>query len=212
MSDGRFRPRPTSTRVPTRERTIWWQKALASISKASRFPTAGTRPGTSPIAGPRGSRCPTDAAGPLSRVQRASTTRRLIGSSGPVPGHPAAEGPEVVLPEEGVGCRGHGAQVEGVGHLPGQPGQQWVGHRGVDHQVAVAAGGGRAAGVEPGRRHLRLAHHHRRGQLAVARPDQGDRDRARRTGRRGGRNGPPGRGRGPRSRCGRHRSGRPGSG
>src|SRR5205823_4508898 len=26
-------PVPTSTRVPTTERTIWWQKALASISK-----------------------------------------------------------------------------------------------------------------------------------------------------------------------------------
>ena len=38
MSEARLRPRPTSTRVPTRERTIWWQKALASISKASRCP------------------------------------------------------------------------------------------------------------------------------------------------------------------------------
>jgi len=44
MSAGRLRPRPTSTKVPTRERTIWWQKALASISKASRSPQTGVSP------------------------------------------------------------------------------------------------------------------------------------------------------------------------
>ena len=85
--------------------------------------------------------------------------------------NPAAEGPEVVLAEERVGCRRHRPQVERVGHLPGQAGQQGVGHRGVDHQVAVATGDGRVAGVEPGRGDLRLPHDDGRGQLAVARLD-----------------------------------------
>ena len=127
--------------------------------------------------------------------------------------HPPAEGPEVVLAEQGVGGGGHGPQVERVGHVPGQAGQQRVGHRGVDHQVAVAAGGGRVAGVEARRGRPRpprttIA----RAQLAVAGLHHGGRVEARPSGRRAGRRGPPGRGRAPRRRCGRRRSGRPGCG
>jgi hypothetical protein len=80
-----------------------------------------------------------------------------------------------VFAEEGVGRRLHGAEVELVDDVPGQPGQQGIGHRGVDHQVTVAAGDGRVAGVEAVGGHLRLPHHDGRGQLAVAGLDQGHR-------------------------------------
>src|SRR5207237_1288588 len=43
-SPARFLPLPMSTMVPTSERTIWWQKALASISHRST---------PSPVSSPR---------------------------------------------------------------------------------------------------------------------------------------------------------------
>ena len=76
------------------------------------------------------------------------------------------------------------------------------------HQVAVVAAGGRAAGVEPGGGRGRRADHHRRGQLAVERPDRrphGSRPLAHVAARRAGRRGPPGPGRAPRRRSGRRR-------
>ena len=70
------------------------------------------------------------------------------------PRHPPAEGPEVVLPQQGVGAAGHGPQVEGTGHVPRQRGEQGVGVLVLEDQVAVAPGPGRPAGVEPRRGHL----------------------------------------------------------
>ena len=142
-------PGPTSTRVPTRERTIWWQKALASISKASRLPGHGISapdgPGRRPTAADREGRPP--------RTSGRRSTRRGDRARRRRPRDPPAEGPEVVLAEQGVGGRRHGPQIERVGHVPGQAGQQRVGHRPVDHQVPVAAGrwptGGRR--TRPGR-------------------------------------------------------------
>jgi len=75
-----------------------------------------------------------------------------------------------VLTEEGVAGRLQGPEVQRVGHVPGQAGQQRVGHRAVDHQVPVAAGQCRSAGVERGSHRPGVSDHHRRGQLLVQRP------------------------------------------
>ncbi len=150
-------PCPTSTRVPTSERTIWWQKALASISKASNRPAMGTRAG-----GWRGARKPV-------QVGPAGVGHPPVdGFVGTGAGNPTAERPEIVLAEQGVGRRGHGTKVQRVGHVPGQPGQERIGYRRIDHQIAVPAGGGGAAGVEVGRNLLGLPHHDGRRQLTVA--------------------------------------------
>ena len=81
--------------------------------------------------------------------------------------------------EQHVGGGAHGAQVERVAHVPGDGRQQRIGDGRVPDQVAIAAAGGRAAGVEVGPDLLGPAHHHLGRQLAVegpgqARPVEGD--------------------------------------
>ena len=131
--------------VPTTDRTICWQNDDASISKRS-------------IPSPRSD-------------QSASRTRRT--SEAPATGGPAAERREVVLAVERVAGQPHGPQVERRGDVPGRGGQERVGHRPVEHGVAVAPAGGRPAGVEAGRGHDRgRAHDDGRAQGLVDRPLQ----------------------------------------
>ena len=70
---------------------------------------------------------------------------RLIGAGA---GLAPAEGAEVVGAQQDVGRRRHGAQVQRIAYVPGGRVQQGVGRGSVPHQVAVAAGRRRAAGVE----------------------------------------------------------------
>src|ERR1700722_5477414 len=86
--------------------------------------------------------------GPLCDVPAGRRAPPDQGSAGVAPYRTPAEGAEVVGAQEDVGSGPHGAEVEGVAHVPGHRRQQRVRSRGVPHQVAVAAGGGRAAGVE----------------------------------------------------------------
>ena len=170
MSEGRLRPRPTSTRVPTRDRTIWWQKALASISKANRLLTPG--PGRPvPPPGGRDGRPGAGASAVVSSVQRASMTRRGMGSSGVVPG----------TRRKRLGSRAPRAgrrppqpwpAGRGAGTRPGQPSEQGIGHGGVHHEIAVAPGGAEWRASNPTGA-TGPPHHDGRAELAVAGADHG---------------------------------------
>ena len=111
--------RPSS---PTIDRTIWWQKAEARMSKRSTPSPRSTQP--------------------------ASSTRRTSDASGT---GPAAEGGEVVLADERVAGQLHAPQVERRLDVPRRAGQERVGHRPVQHRVAVGPPRGRVPGVEVGR-------------------------------------------------------------
>ena len=152
MSEGRFRPRPTSTRVPDQGADHLVAEGvgldLEGQQAARRRDQGRGRPGHRRRPAVRPGR-PAPAAA-LSSVQRASVTRRWIGSSGEVPGTRRQKARKSCSPSRASEAAAIGPEVERVGHVPGQPGQQRVGHRGVDHQVAVPAGDGRAAGVEAG--------------------------------------------------------------
>ncbi len=53
-----------------------------------------------------------------------------------------------MLAEERVAGEGQQLEVERVGHMPGEAGQERVWYRPVDHGVPVGAGASREAGVE----------------------------------------------------------------
>ena len=117
-------PRPTSTRLPTRERTIWWQKDVGRDLEAQQ-PALRRRPASAAsgpcVDAPAGRRSPgaRSARRGRSRAGRRQKDRKSW------------------LPEQHVGGGRHGAQVERVAHVPGERGQQRVGRRGVPDQVAV---------------------------------------------------------------------------
>ena len=139
-------------------------------------------------------------------AKRASSTRRRMGVAGLGPRDAPAEGPEVVLTEQGVGRAGHGPEVERARHVPRHRGEQRVRGLVLEDQVPVAPGPGRAAGVEPGRGHLGRPHHDGGLEQGVHRPDQPGRVHVARARRRG----PPGPGRARRRRSAPHRRARPG--
>ena len=154
-SEARRRPRPTSTRVPTTERTIWWQNDVASMSKRSSRASGPSSPARSGDLGEAGVEHPPPDGRPR------------LG-----PGHSPAEGAEVVLAEEGVGGAGHGPQVERARHVPRHRGEEGVRGLVLQDEVAVAPGPGRAPGVETGGRRLGGAHGHGRLEQGVHRPHQ----------------------------------------
>ena len=104
---------------------------------------ADQRPG--PSAGRTTRRRSRSGARPSPRsAHAASRTRRTSEPSGDR--RPAAERREVVLAVERVAGQPHGRQVEGSLDVPGRGGREGVGHRPVEHRVAVAAAGGRRGG------------------------------------------------------------------
>ena len=159
-------PRPTSTRLATSERTIWWQNEPAEMSKRSR------RPGGPAVRVP----ARTVAAGAGAGVGRlgalvdapAGAQHPAHHRLGPVgPRLPPAERTEVVAAEQHVGGRAHGHEVERVADVPGDAGQQRVGRRARSRPGSGRCGRGRAASVEVVADRLGPAHHHLGGQLAV---------------------------------------------
>ena len=180
-SPGVSLPRPTSTSVPTIERTIWWQNALARISKRRMRRLVGDL-------GPAGG-------------EHAPDQRRL-GLAGLDLGAPA-ERCEVVLAEQRVAGRRHRPAGEWLGDPPRPAGEQRVRRRGVPHVVAVPAPRRREPGVEVAR--LPTTPHGRRSRGPAACSAAGRRRRGR--GRRADRPTPPGPRRALRRRSARHRSG-----
>ena len=165
------------------ERTIWWQKTVALMSNRSRRP---------PAAGPGRHR---DLA------QRVSSTRRRMGAPAADPGA-SAEGPEVVLAEEGVGRSAMDRRSRG-------PARARRGGRGAG-RAAVPRGPGsgsagprRAPGVEARRGDARPTRTTTAGRAGrsptAARPGRG------RSVRRARRRGRPGPRRARRRRCGPRR-------
>ena len=108
-------PRPTSTSGPTRLRTIWWQKALASISNR-RTP--------SPSVDPAGvDHPPHQGRGRLVRAHLGAATERR----------------EVVRADERVAAQAHAlAGRAAVSTCQVVPARNGFGHRPVEHGVAVA--------------------------------------------------------------------------
>ena len=158
------------------------RRRAAATSRRRRCPGPGRPPpGSPPASAPSGGRrtgprCRSAAVarrrpsppGPRSPGQRGvvdPADDRLVGRG---PRRAAAEGPEVVLADQGVGGGGHGPQVERVGHVPGRGASRGSGPVRPD-QVAVAAGGGRAPGVEAGRGQLGRPDHHGRGRAGGSR-------------------------------------------
>ena len=129
---GPGRPRPGS---PTRERTIWWQNELGLDLEAQQAARRRARPGAASHARTSGRRATRRTIG-LAR-------RRCPGAAGRRPGSRArrAGGRR---PRPWPAGRGARRRARPPGPSSGS------GDRGVPDQVAVAAGGGRAAGVEAG--------------------------------------------------------------
>ena len=119
--------------------------------------------------------CGHPAGRPSSRVQRASRTRRLMGSDGSVPGTRRQKARKSCSPSRASAAAAMARRSSGSATCQVETGQQGVGHRGVDHQVAVAPGRGRVAGVESVGGDLGRAHHDPRADLAVAGLHQGGR-------------------------------------
>ena len=65
-------------------------------------------------------------------------------------------------PRNGSQASVSSSRSSGTGHVPRGGGQERIGHRPVEHRVAVGAAGGGEASVEVGRRHADLAHDDRR--------------------------------------------------
>ena len=131
------RPRPACRRC---ERTIWWQKALASISKRS----SRRRPRSSHRGRQRPGARATARARPATGFGRRQNDEK---SCSPMNGSQAsAQQPQV----ERRGRRARSCAA-----------RNGSGTRSVQHRVPVAAPDGREAGVEVGRGHLGRAHHDR---------------------------------------------------
>ena len=122
------------------ERTIWWQKALAVISKRS-----SRRSGSPTSSQPRRDDPADQRRGRLAR-------RRL---------RAPAERREVVLADERIAGQPEGPQVERRLDVPGRRREERVGSGLVQDRVAVAAPDGREAGVEVGLGDLRRTHRDR---------------------------------------------------
>ena len=127
MSAGVIRPLPTATDVPTSERTIWWQKALAWISKRS---TVVVR-----------------VRGPVGLEHRAG--RATAPAMPPATAWGAGRRREVVLAEQRGARLAHRVEVERLG-APATTGgaRNGSGTVAVEDRVAVAAPRRREAGVE----------------------------------------------------------------
>ena len=149
------------------ERTIWWQNEPASISKRS------SRPGA-PV---RAASASSTSSAPRHASSRPGVTRRTHRArSAALPGGRRQKAPKSCSPTSGVGGRGHGPQVEGCRRRARRPPASSGSATGrVPDQVAVAAGGRRAPGVEALGRGLGRPDHDRRGQLAVERRRRGRR-------------------------------------
>ena len=142
---------------------------------------------------------------PSSRTHRARVTRRTMGSSGLEPGLRRQKERKSWVPEQDVRGRLHGPQVERIAHMPG-------------HRVQAAGrapGRSRPGSGRCGRVAERRASNVGGTSSAASTTMEGASwrlsARARPTPSKGmataGRHGPPGPGRAPRHRCGRHRSG-----
>ena len=143
MESGARRPRPTSTSVPTRFRTMWRRK-----------PSPSTRIEISPRDSPVTSR------------RESVRTRGLDVGAGRL------EGREVVAPPAGPGGLRHGLEVEGRGDPVAEARPQRRGVGAVPDAVAVELRAGVAAGVEVVRRSGGVDDRHVRGQHTVERPQQ----------------------------------------
>ena len=134
---GRGRSRPA---CPTMLRTIWWQNAFASISNRS-------------TPSPRSSQ---RARPPAARATPAVRRRRGFGAA-------RQNDEKSCSPMSGSQARRSSRRSSGRSTCHAVRGQEGVGHRPVEHRVAVDAGPGREPGVEVGRGDLgRVAHHDRR--------------------------------------------------
>ena len=179
-------PMPTSTSVPTIERTIWWQNAVARISKRRWCRVVEL--------GPAGRQHPPRPATPRPPRRRAGARSAA-----------AAERGEVVLADQRVAGRPHRPQGQRLGHEPGPPGEQRVRRRRVPDVVAVVPPRRREAGVEVVVGPRRVAHGDgRRAQLVEPAGEVVEVGR-----RRAGRRTRPGPRRGRRRRSARRRSARP---
>ena len=131
-------PSPTSTRVPTRFRTMCFRKAVASATTST---------------------LPLPVGEDVEPPQLPDGVRRLA-VGGP-------EGAEVVPPEQRRRCGPHGVDVEGPEDLPGlQPGERRAGGQVLD-PVAVALAPRVAPGVEGRLPDLGRAHRHVLGEERV---------------------------------------------
>ena len=155
-SDARRRPRPTSTRVPTTDRTIWWQNDVAAMSNRSRRASGPSSPGRTGTSTKRASRTRLADGGPRARSPARAGRR---------PGSRAHRGGR---PRRWPWPGGRGAP--GTCHDSRR--QQGVRGQVLEDEVAVAPRPGRAAGVEAGRGHLGRPHHHGGLEEGVHRPHQ----------------------------------------
>ena len=80
-----------------------------------------------------------------------------------------------MLADQRVVAQAQQVQVERLVDVPGGAGQERVGHRPVDHRVAVGAAGGRPPGVEVLGRSAGLPHHDGGAAQPVDRPLEGQR-------------------------------------
>ena len=154
-SDARRRPRPTSTSAPTTERTIWWQNDVGLDVEAEQPGLGAELAAAERDLGEAG-------------VEHPPTDGRARRGARDAP----AEGPEVVLAQQGVRRARHGPEVEGARHVPRHRGQERVRGLVLEDEVPVAPGPGRTTGVEPGRSDLGGAHHDGGLEQGVHRPDQ----------------------------------------
>ena len=105
-------------------------------------------------------------------TKRASSTRRVMGVPGAVPGTRRQKARKSCSPRRASARAGHGPQVERARHVPGHRGQERVRRLVLEDQVAVAPGPGRAPGVEPGAGPPRPTGPRRRAEHGVHRPHQ----------------------------------------
>ena len=173
---------PTSTRVPTIERTIWWQNALAVISNRRRSVVAEL--GATGAEDPPGHR---------------AMARAALGALGP-----PAERREVVLADQRVAGRCIAHRVERRAARATPVAEQRVRHRLVPRRRSgSAASAARTGRRTPASAHAELAHGDGRRAHLVEPP----REVVEVGGRRAGRGSPPDPSRARRHRCGRRRSG-----
>ena len=145
ISPARFLPVPTSTSVPTMLRTIWWQKALASIQKWR----------TSPPSPPSS--------------QQASVTRRTSDTDGSGRRQNEAKS---CSPMSGSAPSRSRSRSSPSSTCHARPAQERVGRRRGQQRVAVAPSEGRAASIEVGRSDRRVSHRDRGPEQTVQRPLQ----------------------------------------
>ena len=145
ISSGRRRPRPISTNMPTRLRTIWWVKALAVISNCTVSPTRR------------------HCARSMVRTKVSLTFDLFF-----------FENDEVVLAKNLIGRQLHGPDLGGSRTCQTRSRTSRVGPDRVQDAIAVAASHARDPGIEVRGRQSDITHRDLRGEHPIERSCQGD--------------------------------------